>query len=177
MEDFSFKIPFIGTVINYIYDFCTYKKKWNLRVFFEGRTTKDTKYYFSTRCVNNTAYNIQLTRIYIKEHKNKALLKVQGFNGYKNGIAEMEYKDIKLNKLTYDHTNIDLSPKDTEEYRNYLTTDYGSRILNNEATIKIEFQGKKTKLFIEYEVQDINQLSFFRFFITNRRIEKVIIPI
>lgn len=177
MADFDFKFPGVGAIINYIYDFCTYKRKWNVRLLFEQRMEEDNKYYFSIRCINNTSYHIQLTNIYIKEHQNKALLKVQCFNGYKNGIAETEYKNIKCSKLTYKHTNIYLSPKDTNDYRDYLISDHDSKILNNKATIKIEFQGKKTKLFLEYEIKDVNQSSLLRFFISNKRVEQVIIPI
>jgi hypothetical protein len=178
MLDFDFKIPFISKIISYIYDFCTYKKTWNLRVFFERRMTKDDKYYFSIRCVNNTSYNIQLTRIYIKEHKNKALLKIQHFKGHKDGVAITEYKDIERTKLTEECTNLFLSPKDTNEYRNYWTSDYNSGVLNNESTIKIEFSGNRTELFIEYEIKDIKTSLFLNFFgFANIRVVKVVIPV
>ena len=178
MADINFKIPFINKIIGYIYDFCTYKKTWNLRVFFERRMTKDNKYYFSIRCVNNTSYNIQLTIIYIKEHKNKASLKIQHFMGYKDGILITEYKDIERTKLTEECTILFLSPKDTEEYRNYWTSDYNSRVLNNESIIKIEFYGNRTELCIEYEIKDIKTSLFLNFFgFTNIRLVKVVIPI
>lgn len=178
MGDFDFKIPFISKIISYIYDFCTYKKIWNLRVLFERRTTKDNKYYFSIRCVNNTSYNIQLTRIYIKESKNQALLKVQHFEGIKDGIVITEYKDIERTKLTEDCANLFLAPNDTKEYRNYWTSDYNSGVLNNESTIKIEFYGNRTELFVEYEIKDIKTSLFLNFFgFTNIRLVKVVIPI
>ena len=180
MEDFNFKIPFIGAIINYIYDFCTYKKKWNLRLFFEKHKVKNDIHYFSIRCINKTSNNIKITKIYIKEPKEKALLKIGYYttdNTRGPTLWKVEYEDIAQGILYDKYTNTSLSPTDTKEYRNYMIHDYENGIRNNEATIKIEFQGVKTELYVEYEIKDIKLLFFLKFFLSTIRIVKVIIPI
>jgi hypothetical protein len=177
MEYFVFKIPFIGAVVNYIYDFCTYKKKWNLRLFFERHKIKNGIHYFSIRCVNKMSYNIKLTKIYIKESEEKAVLKI-AYHEHKNGLYKPEYKNIKQEILSDECTNIYLSPVDTKEIRNYMMHDSDFKILNNQARIEVSLAGIKTELFIEYKIRDIKSSRLWNIigFDDCRRI-KVVIPI
>jgi len=55
--------------------FCTYKNKWNLRLFFEKHKIKNDIHYFSIRCINTTSNNIKITKIYIKRAKRKSATK------------------------------------------------------------------------------------------------------
>ena len=159
MEAFNFKIPFIGTIINYIYDFCTCKKKWSLRFFFERHKIENGIHYFSIRCVNKMSYNIKLAKIYIKESEEKAILKIMRHE-YKNGLYKPEYKNIKQQILSDECTNIYLSPVDTKKIRDYIMYDSDFKILNNEARIEASLVGIKTELFIEYKIRDIKSSRF-----------------
>lgn len=178
MTDFDFKIPFLGAIINYIYDFCTYRRNWTMRLHFERYRLEDNTHYFSIRCINQTSYNIKLTKIYIKDTKKKATLKV-GQRSYNNsGIAQLDYINIEHNLLNDEYTNINLSHKDTDEIRDYMEYDTNLKIRNNEARIEVSFSGEKTELFIEYEIKDI--ISSFLMNIIgfgNLRQIKVVIPI
>ena len=171
MADIKFTIPIIGKILGYIYDFCTYKRKWNLRLFFEEQKldNSDKFHYFCLRCVNNTTDNIRITKLYVKE----SYLEV-AHHFLKDGILEVEYKNVGKEILQRNNLNLntdtDLTPLDTDEKRFFIN---GRSERKNEMRIKARFKEKKTKIFIEYEIRDIQKSLFF----SNVRLVKVVIPI
>ena len=64
MADFKFTIPIVGKIIAYIYDFCTYKKTFNIRLLFENEKIIDGYYFWNLRIINNMSYDIKITKIY-----------------------------------------------------------------------------------------------------------------
>jgi len=155
--------------IAYCEDFCTYRRKWKLQLSFENHFLEEGFNYFSLRCVNRTAYNIRVTRIYTE----KSVLEI-GHYFYQQGTRETYYKNLQKQSLQSsdlsEYIDLDLSPVDTAEKRSFLN---GYSESKNETKIKIRFRGEKTKIFVEYEIKNI-QPSFF---LSNKRSVKVMIPI
>ena len=61
-----FLIPIVGKIIAYIYDFCTYKKTFNIGLLFENKNIMDGYYFWNLKIINNMSYDIRITKIYTK---------------------------------------------------------------------------------------------------------------
>ena len=161
MPDFKFTIPIVGKIVAYIYDFCTYKKIFNIRLLFEDANIKDNYYFFNLRIINNMSYNIKITKIYTKTG---CFLLENNLNEKFNddGLKIYEY----LNQL---QKTIELECKDTEENHFILGVGGSSK---NKDTINIKYKDKQTKIYIEYEIKDIIKSLF----ISKYRIKSFVIP-
>jgi hypothetical protein len=155
--EFKFTIPIIGKIIAYIYDFCTYKRKWQVRIMFQNKyQLSSNKYSFDLKFINKTSYNIKIIKIFVS-----------------NGILYFPYTNNRM-QTVYSKENyktIELKPYDTDEQHFNLNGAYDFK--NTDIIKDVNYQGLKTKIFIEYEIQDIKK----SFFINNIRIESVFIPL
>jgi hypothetical protein len=149
----------------------------DLKLSFENHKMEGNTYYYSIRCENKIPYYVQLTKLYIKEPEEKALLEVGAYKT-ENYSTPIKYENIKKDPLNNEHTNTKLSPVDTREPRNYMMYEK-TGILNNEASINIRFQGTKTILYLEYEILNLKPLkpSFLNRFRKNLRTIEEVIPI
>ncbi len=151
-------IPFLGQVVTYIYDFCTYKKKWNVKIDFSRINKEDDFYYFNLYLRNDTFYHVNIGKIKAKEGEIFI-----GFAKINNdGIVKKEF--ISTDRERFDYGWKNLVPS------NHARID--TLFNNNEAEIWIKFKGNKTKILIEYEMSDFPKSIF----LSNRRIVSRIIP-
>lgn len=173
MLDVKISIPKI--IFNYIYDFFTYKKVFNLRVFFEEmESEKDGFNYFYIRCVNKTTYNIQITKIYINNPDNCELEFAHYF--YQNFDRQIEYKNIGKSIFSDRedlnlNSDLNLTPCDSQERRFFVN---GGSESKNEMRVLVRVKViKGATIVIEYKVKDIKK----SFFSNNTRSFKTRIPL
>jgi hypothetical protein len=130
--EFKFTIPIIGKIIAYIYDFCTYKRKYNLIVMFSQIEKYNNDYYFSIIINNNTDFNIEINNITVK---NGILLRRQFIRG-----NEFEYINMHFYK-----NQVFLPPKNKK---------------SQEISMTLKYTGQKTYIFVEYIIKDIKSNIF-----------------
>jgi hypothetical protein len=158
MADFKITIPILGKIIAYIYDFCTYKKHFNLRVLFGSPTLDNESFRLEMTLINKTTYNIEIHNIYVKNKNSE--LKIRSYEQNQDGImGYVFYPELKK--------SINLLPCDTE--KTYI---FQSK-LRNESDEVIQYTGKQDYLFIDFKIKNIKKSLFF----SNLRTIKVVIPI
>ncbi len=151
MVDIKFSVPIIGKIIAYIYDFFTYKRKYNIIIAFSKIEKYNDDYYFSITLNNNTDFNIEINKIIVKTG---TLLRLKDV--YTNPATfKREYNYIDM---YFFQKEVLLFPKNKK---------------SQEISMELKYTGQKTYIFIEYVIKDIKS----NIFLPDKRTFKKMIPL
>ncbi len=137
--DFKLTIP-IGKAIAYVYDFRTYKKKWNVLIDFSDIEHRDGCYYFSILLSNNTSYDIKI-------------------NGIKSTNGELflgrrDWGECKARPdIVYDNKNLELDihlkAENSKKFASQASSEY----------VRVKYMNTKPEIniIVEYEVLNIQK--------------------
>ncbi len=149
--------PFLGQALSYIYDFGTYKKKWDVKIDFSRIEKKNDFSYFTIYVTNNTFYHVNIGKI--KVENGEVFI---GFPEHTNS-GEIKKGYVEANGERFDYGWKKLSPS------NHTKPDMWH---SNETEIWIKFKGEKTKILVEYEMADFPRSIF----LNSKRVANRIIP-
>ena len=152
MIHFKFSVPIIGKIIAYIYDFATYKTKFNIKCDFFNIRFENNFYFFTLQITNKTSYNIEIQDIYPQNQLNSIEIGNQNIND--EGLICYEYQ--KINQ-TYQLLPFELKDK----YNNYINA------------LEVKYKGNQDVLYIKYQIKDIKTSLFHN----NIRIVKFVSPL
>ena len=150
-------IPFLGQVFAYIYDFCTYKKKWNVKISFSRIEKKNNEYHFIAYLQNCTSYHVDIGAI--STEKGELWIGESKIND----LGEQEFIFVKIPKEKFRIGWDKLLPNDNEK----------SDLWYSQGTeVRLKYVGEKTKLRVQFEMSDFPDSIF----LNNKRTASRIIP-